>query len=279
VFNPLIGDKPRMARTPTESRIFADRYFREARRIEALHAGHIAPGTTTWRNALDKLFDRMENADGPIKRAAILKPAITYLRGIADADALHIVFGDHDASKRSAALVFATFSAGRHPLGLDEEGLRVLQHVVSCTRHGATLLADVALAYVSKHAMARLHERDYRLTAGVAFDVFGFLGILGLLARHSDQHERGGLCLRHGDILAVGSVKAYPDGRFLDIRTVLPADEVRDQALLDQGAIAHAVVTDWLAERDPRQAKELAARIPCLPRREDDFTLRSAVNA
>ena len=32
-------------RIPTESRIFADRYLRETRRLEKLHAGRLSPGT------------------------------------------------------------------------------------------------------------------------------------------------------------------------------------------------------------------------------------------
>lgn len=38
-----------MSTIPTESRIFANRYLREARRLETLHAGRISPGATTWR--------------------------------------------------------------------------------------------------------------------------------------------------------------------------------------------------------------------------------------
>jgi hypothetical protein len=65
------------------------------------------------------------------------------------------------------------------------------------------------------------------------------------------------------------------DGSFLDIRTVLPCDEPCIQAQLDQGEIAHDVVKAWLVDRRPSQIEAMAARIPTLPRREDDFTLRA----
>jgi hypothetical protein len=275
-----------MANIPTASRIFADRYFREARRLEALHAARIAPGTATWGEALNALVDRMEKVGSPIKRAAILRQAIAYLDGVAHAEAMHVGIGGSSSGKRTAALVFAAFHAGRHPLDLDEDGLHVLLHVLVCDRGGgARLLADVLLTYVSKHAMARLHERNYQLTAGSAFTVFGHLGILGLLTHRGSKHVRGAMCLRHGEILAVGSLKQAAagsgddqliGGSFLDIRTVLPADEVRDHAMLEQGRIAEEAVVAWLDDRTIAGAEALAERIPFLPRREDDFTLRAA---
>ena len=42
-------------RIPTESRIFADRYLRETRRLEKVHAARLAPGTTDWGDALHGL--------------------------------------------------------------------------------------------------------------------------------------------------------------------------------------------------------------------------------
>ena len=66
----------------------------------------------------------MKKAGSPIKQAALLRQAIAALNGIDEEEAMHIGFavagGDR---KRSAGLVFATFSAGWHPIGLDEEGL------------------------------------------------------------------------------------------------------------------------------------------------------------
>jgi hypothetical protein len=109
--------------------------------------------------------------------------------------------------------------------------------------------------------------------------------ILGFLTHRGNKHVRGAMCLRHGEILAVGSLKQAAagsgddqlvDGSFLDIRTVLPADEVRDHAMLEQGRIAEEAVVAWLDDRTIAGAEALAERIPFLPRREDDFTLRAA---
>jgi hypothetical protein len=271
-----------MATIPTASRIFADRYCREARRLEALHAAMITPGATTWGEALAALF---RCGGGPIQHAATIKAAIGRLKAIPPTEAAHISLVGGSRGKRTAALMLMTFRAGRHPLELDEDGLQVLLHTLTCSRSGAGLLADILLTYISRHAMGRLHERGHQLGADAARSVFGCLGILGLITRSSDKHAGGGLSLRDDNILAVGSIKqalARPsdggpleDGSFLDVRTVLWAEDVTNQALLDQSRIANEVIMAWLKDRSLDDAPALAAQIPFLPRREDDYTLRA----
>jgi hypothetical protein len=57
--------KPHASRIPTESRIFTDRYIREARRLEKLHADRLAPGAATWEQAVELLYKRMVRG-GPV---------------------------------------------------------------------------------------------------------------------------------------------------------------------------------------------------------------------
>ena len=87
-------------------------------------------------------------------------------------------------------------------------------------------------------------------------------------------------------MLVVGSLKHslqhLEDGReingtFYDVRTVLPADEVTNLALLEQGDIATRVTMSWLTDR-PADSRTLADKIPFLPRREDDYALRAATH-
>ncbi len=112
-----------MATIPTESRIFADHYCREVRRREALHAGRMAPGPKTWRDAPPSLYERMRRSGSPTKQAAILRKAITYLNSVKREDTAHIMIG-HTGASRSAFLTFATLCAGLHPLmGVDEEDI------------------------------------------------------------------------------------------------------------------------------------------------------------
>ena len=122
-------------------------------------------------------------------------------------------------------------------------------------------------------------------TSDGATGVFGFIGVLGYLTRDSAKHIAGELCLHFGNTLVVGSLKhsrKYLDngqeanGTFYDVRTALPADEESNQAMLEQGRIAGHVVASWFAD-PPDDDRTLADQIPFLPRRTDDYTLRSAV--
>jgi len=275
-----------MSSIPTESRIFGDRYYRDIRRLEKLHAGRISPGTHTWETAINALYKRLAHGQSPIKRAIELTRVIDYLDGITPEERAHFIFIG-SRGKRSASLVFATFNAGMHPYKrINEEGLSVVQHLIYCQRNGTVeTRTNFDLAYVSLHAMRRLHERGHKLTAVHATGVFGYIGLLGFMTRNIDGRVNSQLNLHFGDTLITGSLRRgyvfSPDGEhhqartFYDVRTALPADEVRDPAQLEQGRIAAHVVTDWFAgERDPHQIEALVKQIPFLPQRENDYVTR-----
>ena len=154
-----------MSTIPTESQIFAERHCREARRLETLHAGNISPGAKTWRNAVSDLYARLGKIRSPIKQAAMVGKATAYLTNVRPEDCAHLMIAKSHAS-RSALLCFATFNAGRHPLvGVEEEGINIMQHLIECDRNGhSRLIYDVDLAYVSKHAIGRMHERECDLS-------------------------------------------------------------------------------------------------------------------
>ena len=44
---------------------------------------------------------------------------------------------------------------------------------------------------------------------------------------------------------------------------------------MEQGRAANVAVGTWLEDRTVNHTKELGLSIPCLPRREDDYTLRA----
>jgi len=60
-----------MSGIPTESRIFADRYLRETRRLEKQHAGLLTPGAEN--QALRDIAPRLSRIGSPIKRVAALR--------------------------------------------------------------------------------------------------------------------------------------------------------------------------------------------------------------
>jgi hypothetical protein len=227
----------------------------------------------------------MAAAGSPPKQAAVLAKAITYLDGVSPADTAHIMILAHSA-KRAAALGFLTLSAGTHPfLSVNEEGVVMMQTIIGCDRHGRVELKNrIEVAYVSQHALRRLHERSIDLTDQGALGVLGFIGILGYLTRNSAKHVLGDLSLHFGDTLVVGSLqhgKKRMDGRlingtFYDVRTTLPADEVRNQDMLQQGQIASQAVARWLVtERSHNLDTALTDAIPFLPRRGDDYATRA----
>ena len=84
-------------------------------------------------------------------------------------------------------------------------------------------------------------------------------------------------CRRIAEIASARAVDGCKlNGTLYDVRTVLPADEVSNSDMLKQGRIASHVVASWFAD-PPDDDPVLAEQIPFLPRRADDYTMRSAV--
>ena len=112
-------------------------------------------------------------------------------------------------ASRSAHLCFATFTVDLHPfIGVDEQGIKIMQHFGRCDRNGSSrLISDIDLAYVSRHAIGRLHEREHNLTSDGTTGGLACVGVLGYLTRNSAKHVAGELCLHIGDVLVVGSLK------------------------------------------------------------------------
>ena len=279
-----------MSSIPTESRIFADRYMRELRKREALHSNRLSPGKKQWTDALLDVFDEVGNLGSPLKRAARVRAIAEYLNKAVERDDgfAHFVL-DYGGSNRSAGLLLATLGVGEHPIqGVHEEGVNILHHFITSRRSGEVkACADLNLGYISKHALARMHERGLDMDADGTTGVLACIGVLGIILRYSEKHTDSGMCLRFDDTLIVGSLKhAVKDvggGRgvkctLFDVRTALPAHEVTDRRMVEQGRLATLAVDEWIKERslaDPLIAR-LAATIPYLPRREDDYTLQAA---
>lgn len=120
------------------------------------------------------LLARMGKIRSPVKQAALVDKATTYLTSTELEDCAYMMIGCHSAS-RSASLCFATFNASRHRLvGVTEEGISIRQHLLSCDRNGRShLISDTDFAYVSKHAIGRLHEREVDLTRDHATSAIG----------------------------------------------------------------------------------------------------------
>jgi len=279
-----------MSPIPTASRIFADRYMRELRKREAAHSNRLAPGTKNWTDAMLSVFDQVGNVGNPIKRAKRIREIANYLnRAIDTPDGFAHFVLDFGGSNRSCGLILATLGVGEHPIqGVNEDGINILHHFITSRRGGTVrACADLNLAYISKHALARMHERGLDMDTDGTTGVLSCIGVIGILMRYSKAHADSGMALRFGDTLIVGSLKnAIKDvggGKgvecaLFDVRTALPADEVKDYRQVEQGQLATHAVNQWLEQRtlSGPLLDKLAASIPVLPRREDDYTLQAA---
>lgn len=260
-------------------------YSADVKRLEAKHAGKLSPGATTWEDAVKQLYKRVHEA-GPRKGARIIGQAADYLGSVYENEGAHFMVANRSGS-RAALLVFATFVGGDHPdLRVKEQGITITLHIIQCGRSLPRCVTGVPVAYISSHALKRLCERaDDVVEPGDAAYAVVYAGILGYLVHRSPKHQDGGLSLRISDTLLVGSLhrfeKLWHNGHtleeiVLDIRTVLDINELGDSqvALLKQGQIASEVVAAWIKNDVPE--RELASRIPALPRREDSYPARTA---
>jgi hypothetical protein len=279
-----------MSGIPTESRIFADRYLRETRRLEKQHAGLLTPGAENWTEALRDIAPRLSRIGSPIKRVAALRSQVVDVLNeiAATPEAIRHLGLRYRQASRSATFDFATFSADPNPIAGagDEDGLSILMHRIRCDRRSVELITNIHIAYIARHAIGRLHERQRNLTGWKATAAFVLVGALGYLTRNSEAHADSALHLRLDDVLLVGSSKpavkrasdgADYDNTLIDVRTTLSADEGCDPAALEQGRIATRVALEWLAQRG--ETRKLAEAIPPLAWRGGDFTSRVAVRA
>jgi hypothetical protein len=262
-------------------------YSEDVRKLEARHAAGLSPGTSTWEQAIEALYKEMTDA-GPVKGARLIGKAIDYLHSIDHDERAHFMLAGWCGS-RTALMTLATFSCGPHPdRRVKEEGLSIELHIIQCSRSKPRCATGIPVAYISRHALNRLYERGHDIRENShAVSIFAFIGALGYLSRWSEQHVDGGMSLLLAGLLVVGAVhrcdKTASSGRvfeetFYDVRTVLPADEAGPsiQAQLAQGRAATAVVEEWLrGTSDDLDEKELATRIPSLPRRADHYPLKA----
>ena len=277
-----------MHAAPTVSRIFADRYRREATRLERLHCNHLSPGTATWGDALEAMEKRMGKLDGPIKRTAAIKAAGKYLRET-QKGSMHYMLGSY-GTKRSSVMSFATINFGAHPLlGVSEDGVSIMKHTTACRRDGSGWTsANRSLGYISRHAVQRLHERGGDLTIERATKMFTCIGMLGHLFWESEsiKHIEGTMSIQIEDLLATGALRhaVGMEGHsrnscvFFEVRTFLPVSELENRpAMVEQGRTAMEALYRWAdGDRDPSKISALIDRIPVLPGRDDDFILQAA---
>jgi hypothetical protein len=277
-----------MSPTPTESRIFATRYQREATRLEQLHANNIAPGQTKWVDAMKVVWDRMDKAGSPVKQSAILSKVINYVSSIKGEEKIAFPLAAY-AGKRTAGLMLATLEFDNHPLvGPNEDGVSVVKFTVKVPRNGSSYIKVTPLAYISRHAIERMHERRNRpITHARATEMFAAVAALGFMIGFHEEHNA--MCLDLGDVLAVGQMRGVagqPDetgkrsyGSMYEVRSMLPVEELDPNDLrLRQGRVALAAVNEWV-EGGRKNRRSFSDRVPVLAPRTETYTTKTAVMA
>ena len=272
----------------TESIAFANQLRREVNRLEKLHASNIAPGTTNWAGAFRIVFDNLEEVGSPIKQSAVLKNLFACVSSV-DQEEEGIIFPlAYYNAKRTAGLSLVTIEFGQHPLtGPQESGVSVNKTTITVRRDGDACLSRAPLAYISKHAIERMHERrSHPLGIGRAMNMIASVGMLGaMICLDHGGHEA--LCLNVGDeVLAVGDIRhavGVPDeyGRcsytpMYDARSFLCIGELdsRDK-LLAQGNAAVAAIQRW-ADHGYEDAGKFIREIPFLAQERESYTARTA---
>jgi hypothetical protein len=258
---------------PRFSRLFAE----HINKIEAKHAAALAPGTSNWTAAINALHQRVNSVSSK-KAVAVLNTAADFLHDQPFGERAAFLLSKHVGGSRNAQLILVSIGFGPHPDALSkEQGITLSLHLVESTRSRSRVLAGAPLGFISNHAVRRMHERDPAVTG---YDhVIAALGLLSVLASTlsgSPQHRDGGIHLEFGGLLLVGAMHAKPEYKttILDVRTALEVDELLpvQRPMLEQGRAATEMVRLWLTSDDhDLDIETLAARIPALPRRADNY--------
>ena len=181
----------------------------DLRKLEAKHAGHLSPGTSTWETSIESLFKRVVEA-GPRKGARLLERAAGYLGSVGFEERAFLVLASGGTS-RNAHLVLATFSVGNHPDGaVREEGLNILLHIIHCSRSKPSCGVGIPVAFVSRHALNRIYERGDDITENShVSSALAFITVLGFLAHRCERLADSGLYMRFSGLLAAGALHRF----------------------------------------------------------------------
>ena len=162
-----------------------------------------------------------------------------------------------------------------------KRGVIVWLHRCRLRRKGLIETATSKLAFISWHALARMHERS-EVDVFVGGGLVAGCGIAGRLMRGSSKHANTPLNLTIGEITAAGVLRTNVEQRFafFDVLTVLTIDETQasKRAALDQGRAVLAAAFEYVqsGDLDPRP---YADKVPVLPCRDDDFVSRTLKQA
>ena len=254
----------------TEGRVFVAQLTRDVIANERTSANLMAPGAKCWHDAFKGLNKTLATANGPRGAATVVRDFIKRAQAAQQQGSCFVNF--YYVTKRAAAFEILTWEVDKHPLlngGQEKEGLLVKSYFCLLRRNGyACFGCRAVLAYISWHALARLHERG----AVDILDAKGLVagcGLVGLLMRDSPDHVDSELNYAVANILCTGVMRTKrneEDKRkyaFFDVQTVLPLDDV-SPAKREQGIKLGWTVNEYLeaTTADPWSYAESVAVLP-----------------
>lgn len=261
----------------TEGRVFVAQLTRDLAAREIAGCRRLAPGTKRWSEAFTSFAHAVSRAGSPTKAAKMFRDALLRLRA-AQADGACYV-NCFIGRSRSAFFEVLTYEVAKHPLtNAGYDGIVVRAYHCGLQRKGRILIGyGDQLAFVSWHALARMHERsaaDIFLANGVV----ALCGMAGILMRESHKHANTEINYADTSMICTGVLRfaRQDDGRqygFFDVLTVLPIYESKYARKKVQGVAIANAVTAYI-EADDADPKGYADTIAVLPFHESDFVSR-----
>lgn len=263
----------------TEGRIFAAQLTRELAKREREGAALLAPGSTSWHDAMHGFAKSLSKQPSPTKAARSFRDTLARLR---QAQKLGACFLNcFQRRSRSAYFELLVWEVAQHPLtGTGNDGVLVKVYGVRLQRRGCIRVGSSRLAFIGWHALARMRERS-------AVDLFSAEGIVagigfaGLLMRESDPHLNTSISYATEDMTAVGVLRhAINEGGtsygFFDVLTALPADADKpyQRRQRDQGIRISWAVHEYLTS-DDADPIGYGVSIPVVPYNDSDYVSRT----
>lgn len=262
----------------TEGRVFVAQLTRDLAAREIAGAKLLAPGTKQWCEAFKSFGHAVSKTGSPTKAARMFNAAIPRLQSAQQQGACFI--NCFMGRSRSAFFEVLTYEVAKHPLtNAGYDGIAVRVYHCALQRKGRIMIGyGDQVAFVSWHALARMHERsaaDIFLANGIVV----LCGMAGILMRESHKHANTEINYPDDSMICTGVLRCVQqeDGRqygFFDVLTVLPIYESKYARKKVQGIAIAKAVTAYITA-DDADPKGYADKIAVLPFHDTDFVSRT----
>jgi hypothetical protein len=176
---------------------------------------------------------------------------------------------------RSGMLEVMTYKVAKHPLtGTGQDGVCVRGYYAQLHRGGGVHVAKhgTDFAFLSWHALGRLHERNRDADIFLANNLIAYCGFTGLLLRDSLKHLGTGVHLAAPGLICIGTMRERDYDKFFDVLTVMERDTIEPVQRAQADAVTKACF-DYV-KSEYADVEGYADRIPVLPFHKTDYVSR-----